>query len=314
MITKRIAAAQKAVEAQNFAARKHILEYDDVMNKQRQAVYGMRRGLIEGNDQKGRIGEIIEGILGSFVDARLPEKAHPSTYDWTGLETDVLTQFGVKIRTEDLMNLHRNQAEADIREQLNKKYQEKEDMLSAPLLRETERMIMLNVIDNQWKDHLLSMDHLKEGIGLRGYGQKDPLVEYKKESYVLFQDMMDRIEDETIRYLFFLQRAEGPADVNVPHPELWNEADEDDGRGEDEPEAVGVAAEQRQLESRAAQNSVMDFTRKIERKKEKEMAELQFVGGESSTKKQPVLAKKVVGRNDPCPCGSGKKYKKCCGS
>jgi len=310
MITKRIAAAQKAVEAQNFAARKHILEYDDVMNKQRQAVYGMRRGLLEGNDQKERVLEIIEGILASFVDARLPEKAHPSAYDWTGLETDVLSQFGIKIRTEDLMNLERRQAEAEIFEQLTKRYQEKEDMLSAPLLRETERMIMLNVIDNQWKDHLLSMDHLKEGIGLRGYGQKDPLVEYKKESYILFQDMMDRIEDETVRYLFFLQRSEGPVDSNVPHPELWN--DEDGGEGE--PEAVSVGAEQRQVESRAAQNSVMDFTRKIERKKEREMAELQFVGGESTTQKQPVLAKKVVGRNDPCPCGSGKKYKKCCGS
>src|SRR5665213_1024022 len=311
MITKRIAAAQKAVEAQNFAARKHILEYDDVMNKQRQAVYGMRRGLIEGDDQKERVNEIIEGSVAAFVDARLGEKTHPSNYDWTGLETDVLTQFGVKIRTEELMDLHRSQAEADIIEQLKKKYQEKEDMLSAPLLRETERMIMLNVIDNQWKDHLLSMDHLKEGIGLRGYGQKDPLVEYKKESYVLFQDMMDRIEDETIRYLFFLQRVEGSPDANVPHPELWNEEDAGDG---DEPEAVGVAAEQRQIESRAAQNSVMDFTRKIERKKEKELADLQFVGGESSTNKQPVLAKKQVGRNDPCPCGSGKKYKKCCGA
>jgi preprotein translocase subunit SecA len=310
MITKRIAAAQKAVEAQNFAARKHILEYDDVMNKQRQAVYSMRRGLLEGQDQKDRILETIEGILSTFVDARLAEKTHPSNYDWTGLETDVLTQFGVKIRSEELMNLDRREAEADMLDQLTKKYQEKEDMLSAPLLRETERMIMLNVIDNQWKDHLLSMDHLKEGIGLRGYGQKDPLVEYKKESYVLFQDMMDRIEDETIRYLFFLQRSEGPVDENVPHPELWSEEDEDGGG---EPEAVGVAS-QRQLESRAAQNSVMDFTRKIERKKEKELAELQFVGGESSTKKQPVLAKKQVGRNDPCPCGSGKKYKKCCGS
>jgi len=313
MITKRIAAAQKAVEAQNFAARKHILEYDDVMNKQRQAVYGMRRGLLEGNDQKERIVEIIGGILGSFVDARLPEKAHASAWDWTGLETDVLTQFGVKIRTDDLMNLDRRQAEEEILDQLTKKYQEKEDMLSAPLLRETERMIMLNVIDNQWKDHLLSMDHLKEGIGLRGYGQKDPLVEYKKESYVLFQDMMDRIEDETVRYLFFLQRSEGPMDV--PHPELWDESNEEGG---DEPEVVGVASgptnEQRQAEARAAQNSVMDFTRKIERKKEKEMAQLQFVGGEASPSKQPVLAKKTVGRNDLCPCGSGKKYKKCCGS
>ncbi len=306
MITKRIAAAQKAVEAQNFAARKHILEYDDVMNKQRQAVYGMRRGLLEGKDQKERILEIIEGILGSFVDARLPEKVHPSEYDWTGLETDILTQFGVKIKTEELLSLDRRQAEEEILEQLKKKYQDKEDMLSAPLLRETERMIMLNVIDNQWKDQLLSMDHLKEGIGLRGYGQKDPLVEYKKESYVLFQDMMDRIEDETIRYLFFLQRAEA---VEVPHPELWSDEEENGG----EPEAVGVAVEPRPMENRAAQNSVLDFTRKIERKKEKELAELQFVGGEGSTQKQPVLAKKTVGRNDPCPCGSGKKYKKCCG-
>jgi preprotein translocase subunit SecA len=316
MITKRIAAAQKAVEAQNFAARKHILEYDDVMNKQRQAVYGMRRGLLEGNDQKDRVLEIIEGILGAFVDTRLPEKGHPSTYDWTGLETDVLTQFGVKIRTEDLMNLDRRQAEADVLEQLKKKYQDKEDMLSAPLLRETERMIMLNVIDNQWKDHLLSMDHLKEGIGLRGYGQKDPLVEYKKESYVLFQDMMDRIEDETIRYLFFLQRSEDP--MNVPHPELWEESDGEENGDGGQPEAVGVASsaasEQRQAEARAAQNSVLDFTRKIERKKEKEMAALQFVGGEASSSQQPVLAKKTAGRNDPCPCGSGKKYKKCCGS
>jgi len=310
MITKRIAAAQKAVEAQNFAARKHILEYDDVMNKQRQAVYGMRRTLLEGKDQKERILEIIEGILGSFVDARLPEKTHPSEYDWTGLETDILTQFGVKIRTEELANLDRRQAEEEILEQLKKKYQDKEDMLGAPLLRETERMIMLNVIDNQWKDQLLSMDHLKEGIGLRGYGQKDPLVEYKKESFVLFQDMMDRIEDETIRYLFFLQRAEAPAEA-VPHPELWSDEEEENGG---EPEAVGVAVEPRPMENRAAQNSVLDFTRKIERKKEKELAELQFVGGEGTAKKQPVLSKKTVGRNDPCPCGSGKKYKKCCGA
>src|SRR5437763_2786003 len=102
-----------------------------------------------------------------------------------------------------------SQAEAEIHEQLVKKYHEKEEMLSTELMRETERMIMLNVIDNQWKDHLLSMDHLKEGIGLRGYGQKDPLIEYKKESFTLFQDLMDRMEDESIRFLFFLQRDEG---------------------------------------------------------------------------------------------------------
>ncbi|HEV2202679.1 MAG TPA: preprotein translocase subunit SecA [Bryobacteraceae bacterium] len=320
LISRRIKAAQQAVEAQHFASRKHILEYDDVMNKQRHAVYGMRRALLEGQDQKERVTEIIQGILSSFIDLRCPEKTHPTQYDWLGFQTDILNQFGVKIDTEELKELSRREVEAQIYEQLLAKYQEKEDMIGPELLRETERMIMLNVIDNQWKDHLLSMDHLKEGIQLRGYGQKDPLIEYKKESYVLFQDMMDRIEDETIRFLFFLQR--GPDDVtqNVPHPELWDDDEEEDegelaAAGGPRPALNGGAAaaithEQRQ----AAQTSVIDLTRNIQRKKEKEMAALQFVGGESTTAQQPVLAKEKVGRNDPCPCGSGKKYKKCHGA
>jgi preprotein translocase subunit SecA len=318
MISKRIAAAQKAVEAQNFAARKHVLEYDDVMNKQRQAVYGMRRALLEGKEQKERVQEIIGGILAAFIDARLLEKSHSSGWDWHGLESDILTQFGVKIRIPDLENLDRRQIEEDIRVQLIAKYDEKEKMIGTELLRATEAMIMLNVIDNQWKDHLLSMDHLKEGIGLRGYGQKDPLIEYKKESYVLFQDMMDRIEDETIRYLFFMQRAEAvpvpdtdDAPQNVPYPEVWADDPDDDAN------AVAVAApaasHANDAQMRAAQSSVMDLTRNIERKKQKELDQLQFVGGEASVPKGPVLAKKSAGRNDPCPCGSGKKYKKCCG-
>src|SRR5579883_2347184 len=312
LITKRIAAAQKAVEAQNFAARKHILEYDDVMNKQRQAVYGMRRGLLEGQDQKERITEIIGGILASFIDARCPEKEHPSTWDWHGLETDILTQFGVKIPTDELQNLDRRQIESEINDQLLAKYAEKEAMVGPELMRETERMIMLNVIDNQWKDHLLSMDHLKEGIGLRGYGQKDPLVEYKKESFILFQDMMDRIEDETIRWLFFMQRVENP-ELEVPHPEVWSDEDEDEG-GQPEPVAVAANPAINEAQRQAAQNSVLDLTRNIQRKKEKEMAALQFAGGETSAAKTPVIAKHKAGRNDPCPCGSGKKYKKCCGA
>ncbi len=314
MISKRIKAAQEAVEAQNFAARKHILEYDDVMNKQRQAVYGMRRALLEGADQKERITEIVGGILGSVIDLRCPEKSHSSQWDWTGLETEILTQFGVKIRVDELKNLDRREVEGTINDQLLKKYAEKEQMIGAPLLRETERMIMLNVIDNQWKDHLLSMDHLKEGINLRSYGQKDPLIEYKKESFSLFQDMMDRIEDETIRYLFFLQRVEenGGPESNVPYPEVWSDEPDDEEAGE----PVGVAAspvdDRQAAAQRAAQNSVLDFTRNIERKKEKELAALQFIGGESSVPKQPKIAAKKVGPNDPCPCGSGKKYKKCC--
>ena len=324
MITKRVAAAQKAVEAQNFAARKHILEYDDVMNKQRQAVYTMRRKLLEGEDQKEKIQEIIGGILASFIDLRCPEKAHPSAWDWTALETDILTQFGVKIRPEELMNLDRRQAEEAIREQLLNKYQEKEAVIGSEHLREAECMIMLNIIDNQWKDHLLSMDHLKEGIGLRGYGQKDPLIEYKKESYVMFQDMMDRIEDETIRWLYFMHRVEqepGPGDVpEVPHPELWSdEPEEDEGAvGAMQGVMQGVtqngATQASEAQRLAAQTSVLDLTRTIHRKKEKELAAIQFGGGEASGPKQPLLAKKTAGRNDPCPCGSGKKYKKCCGA
>ena len=211
LITKRIAAAQEAVEAQHFASRKHLLEYDDVMNKQRQAVYGMRRQLLEGADQTERINEIIQGIVASFIDVRCPEKTHASEYDLTGLQSDVLTQFGVKIELEELNGLLKQEIEDHINELLGRRFKEKEELIGPENMREAERMVMLNVIDNQWKDHLLSMDHLKEGIGLRGYGQKDPLIEYKKESFELFQDMMDRIEDETIRYLFFLQVTRGPA-------------------------------------------------------------------------------------------------------
>jgi len=193
-------------------------------------------------------------------------------------------------------------------------------LIGPELMREMERVIMLNVIDNQWKDHLLSMDHLKEGIGMRAYGQKDPLIEYKKESFILFQDMMDRIEDEAVRFLFFMQSSDddgrgpqGGPPVNVPHPELWSEEEEEEL--EVEPAAVGVGSEDHRRAQQAAQNSVMDLTRTIQRKKEKELAALQFVGGDSTTVQKPVIAKdKGVGRNDPCPCGSGKKYKKCHGA
>jgi preprotein translocase subunit SecA len=305
LITKRIAAAQKAVETQNFEARKHLLEYDDVMNKQRQAVYGIRRQLLEGQDQKERVLEMVRGIVRQFVDMRAPENAHPTTWDFTGLRTDVLSQFGQKIDPAQISELSRAEMEDFIFEQLERRYQEKEDLVGPEIMRQTERMIMLQVIDDQWKDHLLSMDHLKEGIGLRGYGQKDPLVEYKKESFVIFQDMMDRIEDETVRYLFFLQ-VQREDDRHVA-PVLPFPVDEDE---EEEPEPLPVAGAQRA----AAQTSLQDFTRKIERKKEREMAELQFVGGDGSTANKPVVQGQKVGRNDPCPCGSGKKYKKCHGA
>jgi preprotein translocase subunit SecA len=311
LITKRIAKAQEAVEVQNFESRKHLLEYDDVMNKQRQAVYGMRRQLLEGVDQKERVLEMVRGGLETFIDTRCLEGAHPDTWDLTGLRTDVLSQFGHKIEINDIAGMQRDAVEEVIFEQLAQKYQQKEDLIGADLMRQSERWVMLKVIDDQWKDHLLSMDHLKEGIGLRGYGQKDPLVEYKKESFTLFQDMMDRIEDETVRLLFFLQIAQEPGEGRRPQLP-FNIDEEGFEETEEEEEESSAAAEQQRV---AAQSTIQDFTRNIQRKKEKEMAELQMVGGDgSSARNKQVINNDKVGRNDPCPCGSGKKYKKCHGA
>jgi preprotein translocase subunit SecA len=316
LITKRIQKAQEAVEAQNFEARKHLLEYDDVNNKQRQAVYGMRRLLLEGTDQKERVLDMVRGLVEQYLDARCPERTHPDTWDLPGLRTDVLSQFGCKIETAEFGSMNRQEIEDAIVDRLAQKYQEKEDLIGPDTMRQTERIIMLQVIDDQWKDHLLSMDHLKEGIHLRGYGQKDPLVEYKKESFILFQDMMDRIEDETLRYLFFLQvqRGDDSGLAGRPAPVLPFPMDEDGDQEEGEPEngQHTAAAEQ---QKRAAQSAVQDMTKKIQRDKEKELAGLQFVGGDGSAaaKKQAINSDKV-GRNDPCPCGSGKKYKKCHGA
>jgi preprotein translocase subunit SecA len=303
LITKRIAAAQKAVEAQHFESRKHLLEYDDVMNKQRQAVYGMRRQLLEGIDQKERVMEMMQGIIEQSIDMRCPNDKHPDTWDMATLRNDVLSQFGVKIDLAELASMSRQEVSDSICDLLQRKYQEKEDLVGPDIMRQTERIVMLQVIDNQWKDHLLSMDDLKQGIGNRAYGQKDPLVEYKKESYDLFTAMMDRIEDETVRYLFFLQVSPG---APPPTPFPVEEADEEEN-GAAPPEA----SEQQKI---AAKTTLEDFTRNVQRKKERELAGLQFVGGEASSTPKQVITGQKVGRNDPCPCGSGKKYKKCHGA
>ncbi len=309
LITKRIAAAQKAVEAQNFESRKHLLEYDDVMNKQRQAVYGTRRHLLEGVDQKERVLEMTKGVVGGIVDKRCPDEAHPDTYDMAGMQTDMLTQFGVRINPADLASLKGDQIDVELYDRAQAAYQAKEDLVGASLLREAERNIMLHVIDDQWKDHLLSMDHLKEGIGLRGYGQKDPLVEYKKESYTLFQDMMDRIEDETVRYLYFLRFERNPGALPFSSTD-----DEDEEAEEQKRIEVSKALEEEQ--KRAAQSAVQDMTRNIQKQHERELKDLQFAGtnGSGTASQTVVSAGPKVGRNDPCPCGSGKKYKKCHGA
>ncbi len=307
LITKRIAKAQEAVEMQNFEARKHLLEYDDVMDKQRKAVYGMRRQLLEGIDQKERVMEMVQGIVDEFIDRRCPNEKHPDTWDLVTLRNDILSAFGAKIDLAELGDKTTTEMSDAVLERLKQRYQEKEDMVGADVMRQTERIVMLQVIDNQWKDHLLTMDELKQGIGNRAYGQKDPLVEYKKESFDLFTAMMDRIEDEAVRYLYFLQVSTSSGPI-LPFPE---EEEEDDGSGNGGPAAAAeaVAEEQR----RAAKAQMEDFTRNIERKKDKELAALQL-GGDDSTGSRTVVVGQKVGRNDPCPCGSGKKYKRCHGA
>ncbi len=226
LITRRIEAAQKAVEAQNFEARKHLLEYDDVMNKQRQAVYGLRRQLLEGIDQKELILEdYVRDILGGLLDKYAGKDVHAEDWDIKSLKNQIFTRFGVDIAAEGIEadTLNRTELGDGIFDKLKERYDAKEQLIGPEAMRHHERIIMLSVIDQQWKDHLLSMDHLREGIGLRGYGQHDPLVEYKRESFDMFEAMMERFEEETVRYLYLMQIIEAPRPAPQPalSPERW---------------------------------------------------------------------------------------------
>ncbi|HXJ94968.1 MAG TPA: preprotein translocase subunit SecA [Terriglobia bacterium] len=270
LISKRIEAAQKAVEAQNFESRKHLLEYDDVMNKQRETIYGLRDELLKGADQKERVQEAIDRVIDWLVETFCPKDQHPDEWNVKGLHAEFWGRFGVDLRQQQL-TLDPKRLEVlrdELREIVNKRYEEREQVWTPERMRIHERMILLQVVDAQWKDNLLAMDHLKEGIGLRGYGQRDPLVEYKRESYDMFAALMDRIEDETLRYLFLM-------------------------RTPDEEEAA---------------------IREYQRRKRREQQEMRMVGSGASEKPQQVIRREKVGRNDPCPCGSGKKYKKCHGA
>ncbi|HYU44938.1 MAG TPA: preprotein translocase subunit SecA [Terriglobales bacterium] len=318
MITRRIEAAQKAVEGQNFEARKHLLEYDDVMNKQREAVYGLRRRLLEGLDQKDLILEdYVSGILGDKLEHYCPAKAHVDDWDLKGLKDGIFTSFGVDIYAEGVKPESLNRAELGdaIFDKLKERYDSKEKLIGAEAMRYHERMIMLSVIDAQWKDHLLSMDHLKEGIGLRGYGQHDPLVEYKRESFDMFEEMMQRFQEETVRYLYLMQilgrppdsgamGGDGPEGVSGPGPEAGVPSLITGGRG------GGNGRPPRQIAT-----SVDEIEEAFQRKKKRELEQARMAGsGDMRTVQQVVRSGAKVGRNDPCPCGSGKKYKKCCGA
>ncbi|MFZ3341474.1 MAG: preprotein translocase subunit SecA [Terriglobales bacterium] len=315
MISRRIEAAQKAVEGQNFEARKHLLEYDDVMNKQREAVYGLRRRLLEGLDQKDLIVEdYVSGILGDILEQFCPAKAHVNDWDLKGLKDAIFTRFGVDIYAEGLQpeNLNRAELGDAVFQQLRDRYDAKEKLIGPDAMRYHERMIMLSVIDTQWKDHLLSMDHLKEGIGLRGYGQHDPLVEYKRESFEMFEDMMRRFQEETVRYLYLMQVLERPLDASVM-PGAPNGLQES-SPATSVPSVITGGQGGNGHPHRKVATSVDEIEEAFQRKKKRELEQARMAGAGDRQVQQVVRSGEKVGRNDPCPCGSGKKYKKCCGA
>ncbi len=321
LITRRIEAAQKAVEGQNFEARKHLLEYDDVMNKQRQAVYGLRRQLLEGLDQKELILEdYVRDILGGLLDKYADKETRAEDWDIKSLKNQLFTRFGVDLGAEgvDAEKLNRQELGDAIFDKLKERYEAKEQLIGPDAMRHHERIIMLSVLDQQWKDHLLSMDHLREGIGLRGYGQHDPLVEYKRESFDMFEAMMERFEEETVRYLYLMQVIERRDDGGT----FYSSGGPTDGGtgsglagGPGVPVPAGGPGDgQLPRRSHRAVTSMDDMEEAFQRRKRRELEQARMAGaGEMGTVQQVVRGEKV-GRNDPCPCGSGKKYKKCCGA
>ena len=311
MITRRIETAQKQVEGQHFESRKHLLEYDDVMNKQREAVYGLRRRLLEGTDQKDLILEdYVSAILAEQLEQFCPPKAHADDWNIKGLKDAIFTRFGVDFLAEGVKPETLNRAELGdaIFAKLKERYDAKEKLIGPEAMRHHERMIMLSVIDQQWKDHLLSMDHLKEGIGLRGYGQRDPLVEYKKESFDMFEAMMQRFQEDTVRYLYLMQILERPPQPPpdaVPPPVQVGQGQDGrggDGNGKRPPRMVSTSAD--------------ELEEAFMRRKRRELEQARMAGGGDAAApvQQVVRGQEKVGRNDPCPCGSGKKYKKCHGA
>ncbi len=320
MITRRIEAAQKAVEGQNFEARKHLLEYDDVMNKQREAVYGLRRRLLEGLDQKDLIIEdYVSGILGDLLERHCASKEHVDNWDLKALKDAIFARFGVDIYAEGLKPEEMNRQELGdaIFDKLKERYDAKEKLIGAEAMRYHERMIMLSVIDAQWKDHLLSMDHLKEGIGLRGYGQHDPLVEYKRESFDMFEEMMQRFQEETVRYLYLMQIMERPPDAaRAGAGQGGPSSNGGDGQGPEAgvPSVISGGRGGNGRPPRQVATSVDEIEEAFQRRKKKELEQARMAGAGDMQVQQVVRSGDKVGRNDPCPCGSGKKYKKCCGA
>jgi preprotein translocase subunit SecA len=274
LVTRAIATAQKRVETHNFEIRKHLLEYDDVMNRQREVIYGMRRQILEGESQAETISEWIEELADATLDAYAARGAHPEDWDLAGLTEALHRQFDTKVASAQYDEVVSREALDElVHGAVKARFAERESELGPDLLQALERHEMLIVLDTQWKDHLLSIDHLKEGIGLRGYGQRDPLTEYKKEAFDLFEDMFERVKAAVIERLCKVQIVRD-APMELPAMTAWADARESRGALAGEPPRAAAPAPKAAAAPRTAT-------------------------GEK------------IGRNDPCFCGSGKKYKKC---
>ena len=315
MVTRAIERAQKQVEAQNFSVRKHLLEYDDVMNKQRESVYTLRREILEGSihltedetvNTRDYAQALAEEILEDLVDRHAGKQLDVDEWDVPALIREVNRVFGIEARELEALDLESKDTD-DLTDAIwavaKGAYARKEQLIGVDMLRRLERDIMLQIVDSQWKDHLYSLDHLKEGIGLRGYGQRDPLVEYKKESYALFQDMKARIEEEIVRYLFWLRPVamdEGNEAAPVPRAAL------------PAPRRPSPAAMTLNNPGAAPVPAFAGAARSPSAQAQAQAPMPARTGGDDVIKTVRRDEPKV-GRNDPCPCGSGKKYKKCHG-
>ncbi len=268
MITKSIERAQKQVENRNFEIRKQLLEYDSVMNQQRETFYKLRRKVLEGN-VRDYVFELTRGILEWLEDQYIGDPKHPNEWNAEEYAKKVKEYFAYDIDPDEVRKIPRNKLTDELYQRVTEAYKEKVKKIgNEEMFKMHERFVALQFLDRHWKDHLLNMDHLKDAIGLRGYGQKDPIIEYKKESFALFEDMMSRVEDNIIKVLYWIQPA--------------------------------------------SEEQVREEKRKAKAKQKR------LLHASVKDREAPVVAtvkrdKPKVGRNDPCPCGSGKKYKKCCG-
>ncbi|WP_103932123.1 preprotein translocase subunit SecA [Bryocella elongata] len=350
MISNRIEKAQEQVESQNFEARKHVLEYDDVMNKQREAVYSLRRQLLEGVEQRELIvDDYTATILSTVLDQAIPAKAQPHQWDIEKLWQQVYEVFGAKFNEGpdaiDAEALTRHDLGETIFEKLGERYKVKEQILGEAQMRYHERVVMLSVLDGLWKEHLLNMDHLKEGIGLRGYAQQDPLVAYKKESFEMFETMMLTFQEQTARHLYRMQilapdgtpietpeqlaqlqashqqrlaQTPPPPQMPTPDPTHWQPQQQQQRIPTSTHEVAGGFPRQQQPQQMQGgvppQTTIDKLEREFELRKQRELEAARQAGGSASNGSTPQRSGKEMGRNDLCFCGSGKKYKKCHGA